>query len=251
MGTEIIAKGVFAESFATEYAPVVGRGLQAIHFLNSSITKAAHNYARGGVDAQIAGTPAEAANRIGFKSLSNYLQSSVPESEEMTIFAVIRSGDTLEDAAHSPVVCGSRQNNIGGAQMFFQPAAGNFQFLADFWTDAAHTSALPRNVSLINVTEIDLSNWSLLVAQARVDRVSIANMTTGASRESSIQSFGRRVPDSTFRIGSAWPTTTAYAGSVEMAFIQMHSAALSPTEISETATDIRRYLATLPTPITV
>lgn len=107
MGVQVVAKGVDAEQYATEYAAPVRRGLEGIFFTNTSTEKCAHNYAPGKQSGSIVGVPVPNAAFTTFKGMTNYVQTPIAETESMTLLVIAKAVVVPGDVEQVPLFLGS------------------------------------------------------------------------------------------------------------------------------------------------
>lgn len=243
MGTQIVAKNVNAESFALKYAAPVRRGLEAWHFLNTDLVKAARNYAPGKPNAKVIGEPTVQANFMQFKSLSNFLQTDVKESAAMTIFAVVRCVDTMVDDAHKPMFLGTfRSMAADGSGETFGVSLYANGVTSLVGGASRGTSVADDTSSGAGLSGHDFTKFALIVQEVYAGPMQnrITNATAGVSATGS--SSAPRYPSAgVMRIGSGYHQ---FSGAGEIAFAALYSVSLDADEIAAVVADIRRYMAT-------
>ncbi|NYT76564.1 hypothetical protein H0A71_06135 [Alcaligenaceae bacterium] len=245
MGTQIIARGVFAESFATKYAPPVRRGLLAWHFLNEGLEKAARNYAPGGPDAQVIGSPTASSIKVAFKGDSDYIQTVIPEPlGELTMIMVGRSTDTMADDDHRPMFAGTYTGSaaLGGGTSFgaglYTPDATKITFIR---AKAEPGGASPT--SALGSITVDPTDWNLIIGTAYADTGvnKLYGITNGATKSGDPSSKVAWPSSNAMRIGSGYGGR--YKGLCDMAFFALYNVRLTDEEIGLISADIRRYMA--------
>lgn len=244
MGTAITAKNSNAENAGMrKFSPPVSRSLEAWHFLNEGVAKAATNYALDKPDAQIIGAPAEFAEYIQFKSLTNYLQTQVNESATQTTFSVIRTKDSLVDAAHSPSFYGNyRSGSQGGSYLAIPSGGASLTKVSSRFSDAGKTTVTSSPISLIASTEVNLGEWSLIVDVTKANFNAIQNATRSINKQRTDTTYGRKISAEPYRIGSVYESSGGWLGTADMAFWAHYSTELTPSEIASTVEVIRAYL---------
>lgn len=203
MGVQVIAKGVDAELYATEYAAPVRRGLEGIFFLNTSLEKSARNYAPGKTQASIVGAPVPSANFLSGKSSSNYIQTDINETAEMTLFSIARAlnipATTPMAPADAPMLI-TNYTNIspsGIFQWFSSPTI--IQAGAAYGADAGGASNPSASVTT------DPTRWCLYSTVVKATSIVTTNHTTGATVTRTITNEGtRQLSTRKFRIGSSY-----------------------------------------------
>lgn len=240
MGTRIVAKDVDAEDTATEYLAPVRRGLEALHLTNKSPAKALKNYAPGKSNGTFIGTPPIISDDyLQFDALSAYIQTGVVETEQMTIFGVVRSSDTLATSGTRPMYWGTYMSlpQSGGSVTTYGIAA--FSSAANTISAVAGrgTSTYDDVSGAINVAA-DLSGWTLVCQETGVGvgkETRITNYTTGATAITALAT-PRLVSAGKLRIGSGYST---YAGLGDIALWQCHNVLLTSEEIATVVADLR------------
>lgn len=234
MGVRIRAVGVDAESSAREYSSPVPRGLEGIFFLNTSLDKIAHNYAQGKAKGTVMGAPLPGAAGTTFKSQSNYVLTDVSETDEMTLFVLARSALDGTDQTSRAVFLSnySSANNPPGLGVYVQNT-NRISAFANFGADAASNTLVPAVINSTNV----VTNWNLYAAIIKAGSVTIRNLTTGQTGTLT-NVAPRRKGAPKICIGSSY---TTYSGACDIAVAQMHSVALTETEIQAVTADLRAY----------
>lgn len=241
MGVRIIAKDVDAEAFATEYSAPVRRGLEGIHFLNTSVQKAARNFAPGKPSGSVVGSPVAAADRLSTVGLVSFIQSAVAETDSMTIFCVARSGDSNSSAATRPGFFGTYAGLAadGGAAdglILFFSGTGFISVNAGYGNTAAD-KVFPR----ASLSSADAAKWALYVVMVSPTGIVFRDMTNNRSvTQNATSGLPRRRSLNKFRLGS---TFNDFAGTCDLSAWQAHSIILSEDEIATTVADLRAYVA--------
>lgn len=240
MGVRLVAKGVDAESVATEYAAPVRRGLEAVHFLNTSLTKAGRNFAPGKGQSKVVGAPVPQAAYLSCKGTVNLIETAMAESESMTMFVIARTAADGSVAADRPMFLGNYQGQAGdggaayGVSIYLS-ALNRITATAGYGSDAGTNT----NV-LAGVTKPAVANlWGLYMIQVTPTAVVMRDLTSGLTQTTSA-SLPRRLATGKIRIGSG---QTNLLGACDVAVFQGHSVALTETEIQTTVADLRAYAA--------
>lgn len=239
MGVRLIAKDVDAEAFATEYSAPVRRGLEGIHFLNTSIQKAAHNYAPGKKSGVVVGAPVALADRLTAVGLVNYIQSEVTESDSMTLFCIARSGDANDSGGTRPGFFGT-YTGLGvdggaadGIAMFFS-GPGTISVNVGYGKTAAD-KVFPR----ASLSSADAAKWALYVVIVGPTGITFRDITNNrATTQTATSDLPRRRTLNKIRLGSLF---TGFGGTCDLAVWQAHSVILAEDEISTTIADLRAY----------
>lgn len=229
-----------AEAFAVKYLPPVLDGLEAWHFLNTSMEKAARNYAPGKPNALVVGSPSVQPNFVRFKSLANYLQTDLPEQAFETTIIVARSLDSLANDATRPMFCGtfrslavSSSTRLSFGTSLYVAGPGNVTGAAARANGDNFTSGGA------SITNAAVSDWSMYVLTVGASQTVVRDVTRGSS-VTSTSTQARDVSAGTHRIGSGY---LQYAGEADMAYYGRYSRLLSALEIDATIANVRRYLS--------
>lgn len=238
MGVRIIAKDVDSEAYATEYSPPVRRGLEGIHFLNGTPTKAAHNYAPGKPSGVVIGAPVASQGFLSCKSLSNFIQTGIPETDLATVFVIARSTDLGTSDAVRPAFYATQDGP--GAD-----GAGTAQGLA-LWHSGSQVRSLvgyltPESTTFIDVNLVEplVANFAIYVQIVAANKIELRDVTRSISG-SVVPAGTRRRTTNKFRIGSSFKSLR---GTSDIAVFQAHSVVLSEDEIAATVADLRAYAA--------
>ena len=244
MGTALIAKNTNAEDAGIrKFIPPVTRNLEAWHFLNTSVMKAAINYAIDKPDAQIIGAPSEFDSYIQFKGQANYLQTEVADSVTQTIFSVIRSKDTLVDVAHSPAFYGTYSSASPGAALYWDSTNAALVKTGARYSDVGLTTQTSAPISQSQASgQIVIGEWSLIVDVTKADFNRSINATKNSTRTSASVTYGRAPASIPFRVGSAYAGSQNWAGSADMALWAHYSTELTDSEIVAVIARIRAYM---------
>lgn len=240
MGVRLVAKGVDAESVATEYAAPVRRGLEAVHFLNTSLTKAARNFAPGKGQSKVVGAPVPQTAYLTCKGMVNFIESAMSETESMTMFVIARTAVDGSVVADRPMFLGNYQGQAGDSG----PAYGVSIYLSALnriTATAGYGSDAGTNTNVLaGVTKPAVANvWGLYMIQVTPTAVVMRDFTVGLTQTTSA-SLPRRLSTGKIRIGSG---QTNLSGNCDVAVFQGHSVALNESEIQATAADLRAYAA--------
>lgn len=243
MGVRLIAKDVDAEAYATEYSAPVRRALEGIHFLNGSPQKAARNYAPGKISGAVVGLPTAFSDRLSTVGLVSYIQSSVAETDAMTIFCIARSGDANTSDATRPGFFGNYSyagvaadgGAADGTVMYFR-VAGGMAVAAGYGNTAAD-----RIFPIASLPTTDAAKWALYVVIVSTAGITFRDVTNNrAITQTGTTGLPRRRAVNKFRLGSNYDR---FGGICDMAVWQAHSAVLTEEEIATTTADLRAYAA--------
>ncbi|VVN93303.1 hypothetical protein [Pseudomonas fluorescens] len=239
MAVQIVASDVNAEDFAVEYSPPVRRGLIGVSFMNTSLSKLAHNYAPGGVSGSVVGAPI-VTNMDALTSGSAYVQTNLSESDSMTVISVARFPDTGADAATRGCVYGNYSSpsvadpaKISNGLSLWQDAGVKCNAC---WIDA---SGNPINI-MKTLAVANPEKWAIYVHVVTPTTLDLRDATNG-TKSAGTTPLSRLRGSAKFRIGRT--TYDNFLGKTNIAAIQFHNVALSEAEISATVENLRTYVA--------
>lgn len=236
-GVQVVAKGVDAEQYATEYAAPVRRGLEGIFFLNTSLEKCARNYAPGKLQGCIVGNPAPFPGYVSLKGATNYIQTQIPETTELTMLVIARQVSDPANPTGIAMFCGSYlSGSLSGVSMYCPVVMGDrFAGTAGFGIDEAGNSNVVTSITPVNLAAFGL--YSVTISASGVTtRSHTANLTN-----TNTQLVPRRLAPRTMRIGSGY--LSSHNGVNDVAVFQHHSVALTADELAKTVADLRAYAA--------
>ncbi|CNH15967.1 hypothetical protein [Yersinia intermedia] len=243
MGVELISVGSVAPWY-TKVSPPVIRGLEGWFCFDTDISRIAFNRAPGKSDAVIVGLPVVNDKFSRFKGLSNYLNTNIPESTEMTVFVVGKSAVNLPEQ--------SIPANYAGYPMYFgnypggdSTVPGHTTYGCGLFHDtptklSMTASRLSAGTGLATSAQAQITDtpsaWGLRVVRVGEGvKTRTMNLTTGVAGE--YAAITQRLPSThTLRIGGAYSTFT---GEVDISQIVIYSAALTDEEIAAVASLMR------------
>lgn len=238
MGVRFVAKGVNGEPTAREYAAPVRRGLEAIHFLNESLAKCERNFAPDKVKGTQVGDPVPQAAFLSCKGTVNCIETSMSESESMTMFVIARTAADGSVVAERPMFIGNYQGkHVDGGNAFgvsiYLSALNRITGTAGFGADAA-----ANENKLAGITKAAVANlWGLYMFQVSPVAVTLRDFTANLTQVTSA-STPRRMATGKIRVGSG---QSNLLGSCDIALFQGHSVLLTEQEIQATVADLRAY----------
>ncbi|MBN3864666.1 hypothetical protein HCU66_20755 [Pseudomonas frederiksbergensis] len=235
MGVQVVAKGVDAEQYATEYAAPVRRGLEGIFFTNTSLEKCARNYAAGKPAGSIVGAPAPAAGYVSLKGNTNYIQTQIQETESITMLVIARQVLDPANPAAITMFCGTYNSGQVSGVSIYIPAADRVSGTAGFGIDDAGNANTVTSVSPLVPT-----NWGLYSVTISPTGVTTKSHTANLST-TNVRVDPRRPSTRTVRIGMGY--YAAHSGLSDIAVYQHHSVALTADELTKTVADLRAYAA--------
>ncbi len=197
---------------------------EAFFALFGDLNLSAVNLADNRPSAQIVGEPVANADTVSMKSQSDYLQSGVIESTNMTFAFIAKSVDAGGGGSARPTYLGNFMNIRGFGPTIYptSPTAMNMQCTVD-------------NNGAFYVAQVSLSGdttkHSLWIADITATTMRLFNMTDGTTASVSIAAYGRPLSvTNRMRIGSGHNNPTLFLGKSEMAFAAAWSKVLSSAE---------------------
>ncbi|WP_343595503.1 hypothetical protein [Pseudomonas sp.] len=235
MGVQVVAKGVDAEQYAVEYAPPVRRGLEGIFFTNTSLEKAARNYAAGKSAGSIVGAPVVNDAYITCKGMTNFIQTNILETESLTMLVIAKSSALGGSPDEIPLVCGSYGSGALSGACMYMPVPDRLSGTGGFGNDDASNANVTASIS-----PTPTSKWGLYSVQVSPAGVTTKGHTSGLTNTFT-QTVPRRLAGRTMRIGSGY--SNSQKGTVDIAMFQHYSVLLTADELAKTVADIRAYAA--------
>ncbi|WP_428429554.1 hypothetical protein [Pararhizobium sp.] len=240
------ARNTDGEAGAREFILPVMDGMEAIHFCNTSVQKAARNYARGKPDASIKGVPVANANYVTFQGDVNYLETRTKESSAQTIYCICRPiGDLLSSATQSMAVstftrpAAAGGGSTFGAALFFQnPGSGpTVQGIGSRGTSVANH--INGTVSLPIPTP---SNWRMnaLLVKDAVTKNELFDLTNNGHAVSLAANTPRFPSSGFYRIGSSY-AAPAFIGQIDIAFVAIASVAHTEAQMQANRAALQAY----------
>lgn len=238
MGVQVVAKGVDAEQYATEYAAPVRRGLEAVFFLNTNMEKCARNYAPGKPQGRVIGAPVVSNGYASLKGGVNYIETSVLESVEATFFVIARQVADASNPTGIAMFCGNYATGpTSGISMYCPEVMGTrLAGTAGYGNDDATNINRVASVTPVNLANFGL--YSVTVKQGSITtRSHTANLTTTQLETTPRRPAASRV----MRIGVGHALT--HSGLSDVVLYQYNSVEMTDDERNRTVTDLRAYAA--------
>lgn len=235
MGVKIVAKGVDSEAYATEYSATVRRGLEAVFFTNTDLSKIARNYAPGKSSGSVVGAPVPATSNTALVNNTNYVQTQITETAETTTLAIFRKPAPL--GSGSLAFFGNYLPGVLTGLSIYRGSNGGVAASAGFGADDATNQALVTSVIPPDITQFGL--YSVVVDATGV--AIKAHTVNLSSKATPAAGTPRRPSTRQLRIGSSY--SSSFTGDLEMVAVMHYSVALTADELTKAATDLRAYAA--------
>jgi len=244
----IIKSAVDASATAPEFGAAVRRGLKALFILRTSLERARLNLAPGKPlpDAEIVGSPAMADGNscVSGQSLLNYLQTSVPDYFDLTIYALVKSDATMADNANRPNYVGNgvsppllqdTETATFGSGLRVTAATAE-RFGAGFGTSVSD------DVSVNDAVAVTHTAWHFMVCKAvssGADQgIIIRNMTDSPTYTVEATAAARFPAREPFRLLSGYSTE---GGICKGAWFQFHNVVCTEDEDEATYAQVKAY----------
>lgn len=226
------------------FTPAVLTGLEGWWNIGLDAARSRKNWAPGKEDASAVGAPVyDATGHARFQSLASFLQTAVPETDDITVMVVARSLDTRADSNYNPAFIGNYQGpalanpavNSGGVLLWNHNALEQVRLQA--YRRAADGST--TNAGSSNNITLDLDNFSCLFGVVS-GLVAGAYDMTGETNSTFTHSLPRYRAAAPLRIGSAY---SGPAGHCDIAHAAVWSRALSEGERAAVYAQVQAYQA--------
>lgn len=251
MGLQIIARDVSAPWYAKTIPPV-SRGLQGWFEFNTDAARFGINKAIDKDNALIVGSPIAYATHGRFKGLSNYIQTQIPETEQLTIVVVGKAANAVPAGASgtgdagTPFYAGNHRGiSASPAYPSATPyGAALYHILPDALgggssKDNGSGAASNYTISLSGETPTNWAIRTLRVGATGTD--SVVNSTRNAQADR-LQATARILSANRMRVGSG---TTGFAAEVDIAMVAFYDVALTDSELALVAGRMRLKMAAL------
>lgn len=205
-------------------------GAAGIYFTNDSQVKLTNNFAKNELSAAVMGILSPNTNYTTMRVDGGYVQTSIKETADLTIFAVYEQPATMVSSGAMIVSTHIGDPSSFGAGLY--ATTGKVQSLATQNTSSGKTGG--QQV-------VNASGWQLVVARTSGAANHIKNITTGESKTTSYVSRNLGDNPVNYRIGASY--TTAYKADVKIMAVVIFNKALTDTEIVSVGDVLRRYAA--------
>ncbi|MCG3808947.1 hypothetical protein I3252_05540 [Psychrobacter sp. Ps4] len=232
MGINVIAKNITAEDTAVYYSTQVNQGLEGLFFTTGNKTRLAKNYAKDKADATVIGSPAITEQSTKFKSLVNYVQTEIKTTPLMTILFVAKSDSQTAASADRGVFISEYDNPQAIKGLHVGTTANS---VSVFYPKADGTLG-----SLVVAVTHSTANYKLYALRLSATSVDLSCITDNISNAATVSTAERAVAGRKLRIGS---DASSFSGNSDITATRIHSVALSDSELSIAADDLRRYAA--------
>jgi hypothetical protein len=243
MGTRITSNDTLAPWYS-KVVPPVTRGLEGWFTFDTDISRFGLNRAIGKQNGSVIGTPVAYATHGRFKGSTNFIQTAIKDSDEITMFAVVKALVAPTSNADG-VAAISTYNGTSVTPAVPGSSGGSSILLRGSSVVSAGIARSPGGVyqlELVNIVGGAPTAWRLLCVRSKSGSASEARDMTYNVSKLGTDLTTRVVNDKLFRIGSA---TTDYSGESDISAAAIYSAYLTDEEISLVAVAMRKRMLRL------
>lgn len=248
MGVVIVSPNTRAP-WNTKILSPVTRGLEGWFECDTDIARLGFNRAPSKPNAKIVGSPVVSSQSVKFKGLSNYLDTSIAETADMTIIVVGKStnevpaGASSTGDANTPMYAGTYigpavgvSGNSSGVSLYHVVNNSVYGVAARDNGSGAPTGAQIAAPDVANV-------WGLrAVRTGNGAQTQVQNLTTGTTASNAANTNNRIVTTNTLRIGSGYRD---FGGEVDISQIIVFSVRLTDEELDLMAAFMRKRAASI------
>jgi hypothetical protein len=250
MGIKLISNNTLAP-WNSKVVPPVSRGLEGWFNFDTDAGRFGFNRALGKPDASIIGAPVAFATHGRFKGLSNYLQTKIAETDEVTLIVVgkaaapIPAGASTSGDETTPYYVG----NYRGASVTPGVVGTSFGTSLYHVATASLTGGASRNngsnlptSAIRSLTGETPTDWAIRVLRVKSGvPLEVRNMTKGTSAVGA-DTNPRVLTDTAYRIGSG---TSVFGAEVDISAVIIHSVMLTDDELAKQVEIVRKRMARL------
>jgi hypothetical protein len=226
MSVRIIVPGAYQAGKG--WLPKNRAGLVGCFVLGDSISDGVKNWA-GGPDATVVGAPTASTGYLRL-SQAAYMQTSVPETQDMTIITVSRYPNTWSGAA---LVCSNYDSPIDGVASYYS-AANLFRFGARSTT----------GFNTVSSGAYDISKWKFFAGRcsgASSVAATLRRYDPGPNNDNNTIASPRQQNGKSLRIGAGYQSLSS--AQIDVSLVLVYSRALSDDECDAVRTDVSPLLA--------
>lgn len=236
--TDLIVQGADFSANAVGYAPPVASGLEYLNFFNSE-SQIGRNLAPGKASGAVVGSPVQNVEFVTFSNLTNYVQTDVDQTDDMTV--ILAMGVPVEGLVFA---LGNYSNaevsglwvwtsNFTGGDGLVQPTMSH---AFDVGSPTVQNATSGAELTVPFGLRLFLGTYELAT------RTAIFKDLTGNTSQTRNPAEDVIISSRKFRIGSASASTTA-GPLVNIGFAAVWSRVLSAAEQTTMTTAVRSYYA--------
>ena len=248
-GLRFVVKGADFSAKAVNYVPPVPLGLEYLNFFGGA-ANLARNLAPGKPAGQVVGSPAFTDKSMTPTQMSKYIQTAVPQTDEMTIMVVAKGPADDVDSHLVSNYWSPRVGGVGiaaGVSVMTRPASPVVDGMARETLAWSHWDGVSSTTVLYSIYMPSRPVPELKTVAATISKATrigtIYNKTAGLVANSSPIPDGK-TPDlgGPLRIGSAY-TNVAGAMASEIFFVAIWSRVLNVEEIDVMHAAVKSFYA--------
>ncbi len=249
MATILTVTGADFSANSVGFIAPVADGLVGWWYLGG--TEAETKRDRAGIaNATLGGSPTINDGYVSFRGLDDgdYLQTSVMETDEITIMCVAKSSDTFADGNHKPMFISNYGTDSGsggaliGASIYVDGGtapAGTVRLGGGQNNSGSYTAYVSTNFSTTNVAVWNFYSGTMTAAGGTGSRI-LTNSTTDQTNNTSPAYPRRSNTVRAFRIGAAY---ASFNGTCDVAFAAIYNRVLTPAEVETVYQAVKTRLA--------
>lgn len=250
MATVLTISGADFSANSVGYLAPVSNGLLGLWFLGGSVAETQLDRA-GIANAVLAGSPTIGNGYVSFRGLDDgdYLQTSVMETDEITIMCVAKSSDTFADGNHKPMFISNFGTDSGsggaliGASIYVDGGtapAGTVRLGGGQNNSGSYTAYTSTTFSTSNVATWNFYSGTMTAAGGTGSRI-LTNSTTDQTNNTSPAYPRRSNTVRAFRIGASH--SASFNGTCDVAFAAIYNRVLTPAEVETVYQAVKTRLA--------
>lgn len=249
MATNLVLTGLDGAAASIGFVPPVVTGLKLWVWLGVDLATSCEDKSGSGFTLSAVGAPTFDPTSANFVNGTNYLLTTVPDYDDVTLLCVARCGDTLASAAHVPGFISAYGADTGRGGT---PIIGSA--LAQTGNSTAPSLSLQMNGGF-NPSGTIVQTASPAFAVAPITNFKfLAGMLSGAGTRKiwdqtdgtniAASGLGTRVPNTSnkFKIGSLGHASWV-GGTCDMAWAAIYNRVMSDAEVAATYAFVKSYLS--------
>jgi len=242
MGIKLVSPGALAPWY-TKVIPPVSRGLEGWFCFDTAIERVGFNRALGKSNAKVIGAPVVFSTHARFKGGSNYLETAIAETPDLTIIVVGKASGPLGGTGTSTAV--PYVGNYGGASNGLSGGVELYHITDSTLTGQANrlNSAGDGSTSASAQIADVAANWGIRCLRTSVAGGTQAwNLTTNVKGSQPLAT-SRLLASVPLRIGGTYATT--FTGESDISHVAIFSVYLNDEEVALVAASMRKRMSRL------
>lgn len=253
MGLVFVVPGASAKSSGLGFRPknFPLDNLRLASFFGGSLSESVKNYADGGTDLLVVGTPTYSAYSATVKNVTDYFVTSIPESDDMTLVSVRATAQAVNgyDISNSSTITRTGGIypvgiNLRSAQYGADPTHQFYpQSSVGYWSGVSGSAASTQSASAL-ITEPATDTW--LAHSTRVNSagtITHNSLTLGTVQTATIPAGKQRDNGGVLRIGSSGLGDSTRSDYLPLGMAMIWDKCLSDQELVQVYDWIKSYYA--------